>query len=140
MKLSTALLALVLAASALPAQDQVREFITFDRVTIEASELFYQEDKRNLNLLYPDRSYVDLVNFRPMSSNLGNRYALVTLKNQLNSTVHLDEKQFVGILANGMRVFPRKYEGQILSAETQSIVLDFGYREMPLVKILIDND
>ncbi|GHC03093.1 hypothetical protein [Cerasicoccus arenae] len=111
------------------------DVVSFDRYDIDPSELFFEEDTR----IVPDRTYVLLRNFRPMSTPSGDRYAMITLENQLSSRQILDPEEFVGIFADGTRRYPKDFSVRMEPGRTRTIVVKFGTHSFPLVKIIIDN-
>lgn len=120
-------------ALALDAADAVH----FDIVTIDPETLSYDEEDRTQ--LMPTRAFVNIINFHPMSDDNGNRYALVTLQNQLRTRTVLEKENFVGIFANGRRSNPIACDETLDPAIERSTVLRFGSSKFPLVKIIIDN-
>ncbi|MEO0796978.1 MAG: hypothetical protein AAFX93_17610 [Verrucomicrobiota bacterium] len=111
------------------------EVVTFDRFVIDPEELFFEEDKR----IRPDKTFINLRNFRAMSNPNGDRFALVTVQNQLNSKLILDSEEFVGVLADGTHRYPREIDISLDAARTRTFVLDFGNSRFPLVKVIIEN-
>ena len=109
--------------------------LTFDRYVIDPAELFFEEDSK----IRPDKSFINLRNFRPMSNIHGERYAMVTVQNQLNSKQNLDPEEFVGVFADGTHRHPKDFEISINPARTRTFTLDFGKSRFPLVKIVINN-
>ncbi|WOO43085.1 hypothetical protein [Rubellicoccus peritrichatus] len=109
--------------------------LTFDRIVIDPEELFFPEDTK----IRPDKSFLNLRNFRPMSNVHGERYAMVTVQNQLNSKQSLDPEEFVGVFADGTHRYPREFKVSIDPARTLTFALDFGTSRFPLVKVIINN-
>ncbi|WP_309382748.1 hypothetical protein [Cerasicoccus frondis] len=128
------LLALLIANQAL-ALDPA-SVATFDRRVISEDEVEYYEDETSLK---PYVAYIDIVNFRTMSTPGGDRYAMVTLKNLMDGRQVLEPKDFVGIFADGNRVNPGFRTIMLESGETRTVVLPFGVSKFPLMKLLIDN-
>ncbi len=108
---------------------------TFDRYVISPDELFFEEDTS----LTPDKTFIVLRNFRALSTPDGQRFALVTVQNQLNSRKSLDREEFVGVFADGTKAYPSEIDVKIGASSTFSFILNFGEHPFPLVKVVIDN-
>lgn len=130
--LSSLTLALALAtSSALQAEKPKADPIQFDRDTPPASELYFIHDASTLK---PNLSVFEVENQRFLSSAEGERYALVTFRNT-SSVVSIEEKDVVGILANGRRLNPVHIEGESRIHDLGTVLLYFGAQKFPLVKV-----
>lgn len=136
MKYVTSLIAALLFATQAFALD-AGDVATFDRRVITPDELHYYEDEQSLK---PLRAFIEVQNFRPMSTPSGKRFAMVTVENQLDGRQILEPRDFVGIYADGMRTNPGFRSITLEPREIRTIVLPFDSHSFPLVKILIDND
>lgn len=136
MKYATCHIAALLFATQAFALD-VGDVATFDRRVITPDELHYYEDEQSLK---PLRAFIEVHNFRPMSTPSGQRFAMVTVENQLDGRQILEPRDFVGIYADGRRVNPGFRSITLEPKEIRTIILPFGANTFPLVKILIDND
>lgn len=135
-KISFSLIALAILLTQSVNAMEAGQALTFDRYVIDPEELFFEEDSK----IRPDKSFINLRNFRAMSNILGERFAMITVQNQLKSKQNLDPEEFVGIFANGSRRYPRDFSISIDPARTQTFTLDFGTHRFPLVKIVINNN
>lgn len=130
--LSNLILVIALATSgALQAEEPKLAPIQFDRDTPPASELYFVHDAASLK---PNLSVFEIENERFLSSDKGERYALATFRNT-SSVVSINEKDVVGILANGKRLNPISIEGESRIHDLGTVLLHFGPQKFPLVKI-----
>ena len=121
----------LLAAGALSAEERRTSIVRFDQNTPEPTQLHFIEDVTSLK---PNLSVFTIENQRFLSGDQGERYALVTFRNPRNS-VSVEEKDVVGVLANGKRLYPVRIEGESRIHELGTVLLHFGEQRFPLVKV-----
>ncbi|MDQ8185801.1 hypothetical protein [Pelagicoccus sp. SDUM812002] len=103
--------------------------VSFDEVIIPQDELAFVTDWKTLK---PDLSEFEIEYQRFLSNDLGERFALVTLFKRKSGLRIIDEKDIVGVLANGQRLHPIRLEGETQIGARGSIFVHFGQHQFPL--------
>lgn len=88
--------------------------------------------------LVPDKHSFQLVDYVLMSSDRGERFALVTLKNQSTGQRILSQNHLVAVMGNCQARRPLPIEKRFAGAETLTIRLNFGLSKFPILKIQAD--
>ncbi len=70
-----------------------------------------------------------------MSNELGERWAVITLKNSSSGSRVLEHGHLMAIFANGKRKSPRKFKLNFKGDETQSITVSFGESKFPVLSV-----
>ncbi|MDQ8197453.1 hypothetical protein QEH56_04800 [Pelagicoccus enzymogenes] len=104
--------------------------VSFDTVVIPQEKLAFKKD---WNVERPDLSEFEVEFCRFMSNELGQRFALVTFTNSKSGLRSIDERDVVGVLANGRRLYPIRLEGETQIGSRGSLLLHFGQHQFPLV-------
>ena len=105
--------------------------LTIDRTVIGASELNFPNDKK----IYPRVSDFEVLNFVLMSSEAGERWATVTLKNTAEGSRNFSAGQIHALLANGKRTSPNAVKRMFAPGQILTIPLSFGKSKFPLLEI-----
>jgi hypothetical protein len=105
--------------------------LTIDRMVVGASELNFPNDER----IYPKVSYFEILNYVLMSSENGERWATITMKNLATGGRKFDSGQVMALFADGTRKKPAHKKRQFEAGETLSISLSFGVSKFPLLEV-----
>lgn len=90
-------------------------------------------NERNIQ---PRPSDFKVVNYVPMSSESGERWAIVTLKNTSSGSRIFESSYLIGLFADGERREPHPYKQTLQGNETVSVTLAFGRHKFPLLNII----
>ncbi len=90
----------------------------------------------NPNQIVPQRSDFEIINAIPMSSDSGERWVLLTIRNLVNGNRTINQQQLMAIMANGDRVFPAKFSQIFKSEETLSVTIYFSNSDFPIVQVI----
>lgn len=85
--------------------------------------------------IQPDVSEFSVLNFVPMSNELGERWVVLTIHNQASGSRTLEHKHIMALLADGTRVLPEKMSQRFLANEVLSLVVNFGESKFPLLDV-----
>ena len=122
-----ALLFLLLQSVAVMASEDA---LNFDRKGLMVESLFENDER-----ITPDRSEFEVLEFAPMSSRSGERWALVTVKNHATGARRITANHLLGLFASGQRSKPDSLNINIEGGGLLSFSVSFGYQRFPLVKI-----
>ncbi len=106
--------------------------VSFDAVVIPPAELAFGTDR---NALRPSLSEFEIEYRRFLSNDLGERFALVTFSKEKAILRKVSERDIVGVLANGERLYPVRLEGETQIGSRGSIFVYFGKHLFPLVDL-----
>lgn len=112
-------------------QDDPRDALTIDRTVIASSQLQFPNDER----IYPKSSDFSVLNYVLMSSENGERWATVTLKNEADGRRKFDSSQIMALFANGVRAKPEHTSYVFDAEQAVTISLAFGKSKFPLLEV-----
>jgi limonene-1,2-epoxide hydrolase len=123
-------LTLILATGHAFAENDVYNFDTIQ--TLMPASAFENEAR-----IHPKPSDFSIVRAIPMSTQNGDRAALVVIKNMASGQRILDSKHIVAIIADGTRVFGNLTDAKVKLAgqEQITIKLEFGTFDYPIVSL-----
>ncbi len=124
-----ALLPLCLIAEPNALEDRV---VSFDEVIVPEDKLVFGEE---LHAIRPQLSEFEIEYYRFLSNDLGARFALVTFTNQKAGLRRISERDVVGVLVNGQRLYPIRLEGKTQLGARGSVLLHFGRHPFPLARL-----
>lgn len=84
----------------------------------------------------PIQSDFELINSVLMSNEVGDRWAVVTVRNNASGSRALQEKHLMGLLGNGERVAPESFTVNLSAKEILSTTVFFGRYKFPLLTII----
>ncbi|WP_323774035.1 hypothetical protein [Alcanivorax sp.] len=87
------------------------------------------------NPLEPDSSSFVLLDASSLSSDSGERWALVSLRNDAGGQRILRDDYLVAEFANGDRRHPSNLEGSFAAGEQQRKMAFFGYHRFPILRV-----
>ncbi|WP_462156367.1 hypothetical protein [Pseudoalteromonas piscicida] len=111
------------------------EALTIDSVVPNNMELAFPNDTN----IYPDISDFKVLNAVLMSNENGERWAMITIKNQSSGRRTLTQKHLLALTANGQRIAPMKLSESFDGGETLSLTLAFGENKFPLLNVYTRN-
>jgi len=112
------------------------EILTVDRVITKDMQLFFPNERK----LSPKLSDFKVLNYVLMSNELGERWAVITMKNLSHGNRSLEASQMMALLADGSRHAPLEYQLNFKGNQTQSITVGFGQHKFPVLSIYTNND
>lgn len=118
-----------LVASSVSAQDDV---LMVDQSVGGDVELAFPNDRN----IQPRSGNFQVVNYVPMSSEAGERWAIVTLKNASTGSRIFESHYLIGLFADGDRREPLAYKQTLKGGEVVSITLAFGRHKFPLLTVI----
>lgn len=111
------------------------EVLTVDRAINKNIELSFSNDKHR----QAKKSDFNLVNYVLMSSETGQRWAVVTLTNSSSGNRIFESEHLLALFADGSRITPQAHKVNFAGHETQSITLSFGEHKFPILTIYGNN-
>ena len=87
----------------------------------------------NPNNLSPQRSDFKVVSAIPMSSETGERWALLTIKNLAHGNRTLNQRHLLATFADGSRIHPAEFSQAFKADETLSISVYFTDSTFPMI-------
>lgn len=115
----------------LAAQADETEVLTVDRIISHDLALSFSNDRNEK----AKSSDFNLVNYVLMSNELGERWAVITLKNLASGTRVLENEHLIALFANGTRKNPLEFKLNFEAGEVQSITVSFGENKFPILKV-----
>lgn len=97
----------------------------------------YCEDQQDVT---PDKNDFYVMDYVLMSSDFGERHALVTLTNQSAGQRIFTHDYVVAILGNCERLRPLPFQKRFASGQTLTLRLNFGISKFPILKLISAND
>ena len=94
----------------------------------------------NPNKIQPQRSDFEVINTLPLSSDNGERWALMTIQNVTNGNRTLTQHQLLAILANGSRIFPAEFTQAFQPKETLSLSIYFTTSDFPILQVISNSN
>ena len=105
--------------------------LSIDRLIPENFELAFPNEQN----LKPRKSDFAVVNYALMSNQVGERWAVVTIKNLATGWRMLDRKHLLAIAANGERIMPIDIQQHFKAGETLTLTINFGEHQFPILSI-----
>ncbi len=88
----------------------------------------------------PRKGDFKLLDYVLMSSEDGQRVAIVTIRNSAGGQRIFTDQHVVALLANCQTIHPVPFERTLDVGEEVSIQLSFGYRHYPVMKVLVSQE
>ncbi len=112
-------------------QSSEDEALTIDKVVSSNFELAFPNDKN----IKPQDSEFALINYVVMSNLIGERWAVLTLKNTSAGNRMLEQQHIMALFADGSRSYPAEIKLNFEGKETQSITVSFGENKFPILSV-----
>lgn len=122
----------LLIATSVTAQESA---LTIDRAVTKNLQLSFPND----NNVKPKTSDFDVVNYVLMSNEEGERWAVVTLRNTASGSRSFEQGHLMALFANGSRRTPQEFKLNFSGDEVQSMTLNFGENNFPILAIYASN-
>jgi hypothetical protein len=118
--------------------------ITFgSAMAAETVLMIDQMPDKSVQLAFPNETNIQpkpgdftVINYVPMSSEDGDRWAIVTLKNASSGSRIFESQYLMGLFADGERRAPLEYKQTLNGSETVSVTLAFGRHKFPLLSVV----
>jgi hypothetical protein len=120
-------------------------FLFFSVSTFAAESGVLTIDKSvaaELHLSFPNDSNVQptmgdfkVINFILMSNEVGDRWAVVTVKNESSGNRTLNQSHLLGLFANGERFHPLEFKQSFDGYESASLTITFGEHKFPIIEL-----
>ncbi len=88
------------------------------------------------NLVEPEKNSFEILDYNVMSSEAGDRYSLMTIKNTSSGQRFLTEKHLVAIHANCFSQNPVTFKKKLSGGEVVTKNIYFGKNQFPIIKIV----
>ncbi len=113
-----------------------KEFLLFDEITPRGVDWHFSID--GIERLRPQKNDFQLLHFIPMSNDLGERWALVTVKNTSKGHRFLKNEHLVATFANGSQTIAVLKSERIPGEGMVSRSVFFGTNKFPIVMVEIE--
>jgi hypothetical protein len=107
------------------------EILSIDRAVASNLHLSFPND----NNIQPSRSDFEIINYVLMSSESGERWVTITLKNTSSGVRSLEQEHIMGLFANGDRKSPENYPLSFKGKEMQTFTVSFGESKFPILAV-----
>lgn len=107
------------------------ESLSIDRAGIKNLDLYFPNERN----VQPDQSDFEVLNYIFMSSEEGERWVVITIRNNASGTRSINQKHLLGLLASGDRVHPEEFKQTFGASETLTLTLRFGESKFPVLEI-----
>ena len=128
------IVALMVALTLVPvvqADDDI-PILNYDaRPPLKQPPRFDRDDALTVN-----RSDFQVLDYQLMSSEQGERWAVVTVRNTATGQRLLSEKMLVAEFANGERRYPLVMEGKVAGGAVLTRTVTFGYSRFPILRLI----
>lgn len=125
----------VLLLISVPVVAENGAFLSLDRSLPGDFEEFFPNDEN----IFPEESDFQVVNFLLLSSDSGERQALVTLENLSISNRIFRDEHIMCLFADGERRTPLEFKRSFKGREVVSVALSFGVSRFPLLGVYTNN-
>jgi hypothetical protein len=125
---------LVLPANAYADVDHADRVLHFDQPQAGLKSPRYKQSPE----LKPDENDFELLDVSFMSNNLGERWAVVTLKNTSTGQRLFRKQNIVATFADGSQSYALEAEETFKGREIITLSIFFGIRQFPLVGVRVD--
>jgi len=109
--------------------------LSVDRFISQDVDTFFPNDDE----VFPQESDFEIINYLLMSSESGERQALVTLKNTSVGNRIFKNSQILALFADGRRRMPLTNTHDFEGREIVSLILSFGVSRFPILEIYTKN-
>ena len=86
----------------------------------------------------PQVSDFQLVNYVAMSNEVGERWAVVTVRNSSSGGRAFENQHLMAVFADGVRKSPSEFKINFKGNETQTLTVSFGENKFPILSISTD--
>ena len=107
------------------------DIINVDRAINENIELSFPNDEN----IKPKKSDFEVLNYVLMSNEIGERFAVITLRNLSSGNRTLEDNQLMALFADGERKIPTLLKLNFEGNEIQSITVSFGNSKFPILSV-----
>ncbi len=125
---------LISAASSYASEEMSDLILNFEESPFKDTPI-YCEDR---NYIAPKDSDFNILKYALMSSNEGDRYALITIKNKSTGQRIMTSEHLVAILASCTTSHPINFEHRFNGSEIITKEVNFGFSRFPIVKIITE--
>lgn len=108
------------------------QVLQFDRTYPGGTGLRFERGTRDLQ---PEIGTFSLIEFRPMSNDIGERWALVSVENSSHGERFLKNRHLVATFADGRQAYARNLNDRVGGGELLSKAVFFGHSPFPLVRV-----
>nr|WP_068546477.1 hypothetical protein [Thalassotalea crassostreae] len=107
------------------------DIINVDRAINNDIELSFPNDES----IKPKKSDFEVLNYVLMSNEIGERFAVITLRNLSSGNRTLEDNQLMALFADGERKVPTLLKLNFEGNEVQSITVSFGNSKFPILSV-----
>lgn len=88
----------------------------------------------------PEKNDFNLIEYALMSSDFGDRFAILTIQNTSSGQRILNEKHVVAVFGNCERRYPLSFTKKFAGSEKVTITIPFGFWRFPILKVQMEKD
>jgi hypothetical protein len=121
----------ILGCMLLATSSHATESLSIDRVVTSSLGLSFPNESN----VQPDLSDFDVLNYILMSNEEGERWVVLTIRNNASGTRSLNQKHLLSLLASGERVHPQEFKQSFAADETLSLTLRLAASKFPVLKV-----
>lgn len=133
MKFSIVFTLLVFPSLLLAEDADVDKVLRFEQTPFKGQTLHCENEGR----IEPKESDFTLLDYSIMSSNEGERFALVTLKNESSGHRIFNRKHVVAVFGDCSRAYPVSAMGKLAGGETLTLRVYIGSSRFPILQLLM---
>ncbi len=132
---SLSLVSCLLASFNLSANNQV---LSVDKVALQGMQFAFDNDAK----VEPKNSDFTVINTVLMSSEQGNRVAVVTIRNDASGSRIIENQHLMALFANGGRKSPLSLPDgvKLEDGEQRSFTISFGESDYPILAVYTSNN
>ncbi|BFM14763.1 hypothetical protein R50073_09460 [Maricurvus nonylphenolicus] len=135
MKVRLAVLFSVLFVSQIASASSSQGVLQISNVLFKDKPIFCEED-----ILTPDKSDFDIVDYDLMSSEGGERYAIINIENTSSGQRILRRENLVAVFANCTSRYPEVLDQTLSGNEMLTKSIYFGKNKFPIIKVISNSD
>ena len=122
---------LLSSVCAIAEEREPSEILTVDRSVNQPMPMEFPNDTK----VYPMESDFKILNYVLMTSESGERWASVTIKNTSTGNRTLEVNHLHALFANGVRKGPEELKRLFNGSETVTLTLPFGKSKFPILSV-----
>ncbi len=135
---SVAVSALLLNHTAIPqaiGNEPSNTVLSLEKPVMTLAEIHFE----NPDNIHPKSSDFKIVSFVLMSSEAGERRAVITFENTSSGQRFLEQDHLLAIFANGERKYPEVFREKFSGNEIRTLDLSFNFHKYPVLTLYTDN-
>ncbi|MFL0804131.1 MAG: hypothetical protein K6L81_10440 [Agarilytica sp.] len=103
----------------------------------QPSSAIQHQEFNDLNPLEPDKNDFQIIETSRLSNNLGERWALITVKNNASGQRILKNAHVIATYADGSRSTAKNLKATLTGGELLTQTVFFGTHKFPIIKVTV---